>query len=155
LEASGDAAGARQSLREASELFPDDIEVGRRYIKLLEEHEEFASAAGEYERLIARQRNDLQLYIDYGEFLARHDQLEGARNQWNQVLESELSDAGLALRLARLFETYELAEDARRCYDRAIELDPARAESYQGLARRWLAAGDRERAIETLARMGE
>src|SRR5690606_10008552 len=28
LEATGDADGARQALREASELFPDDVEVG-------------------------------------------------------------------------------------------------------------------------------
>ncbi|HEY3242959.1 MAG TPA: tetratricopeptide repeat protein [Phycisphaerae bacterium] len=153
LTASGDNAGARQTLEEAVQLFPKDRMLSERRVQFLERINEAAAAASEYERILAQQPDDVELYIAYGQFLANHQQLEAARNQWKHVLNSALTDATLAQRLGSLFEPYELLDDAAECYERAVQLSPSRPESYAALARLWFARGEKEKALATLKRM--
>ncbi len=155
LEESGDDVGADAALRDATDLFPRDIVVSGRRIELLERAARLEEAGDEYERIIAQNPEDIELYVQFGEFLARHEQLEAARLQWQRVLGSELTDVSLAMRLGRLFEPYELLDDAVQCYERAIALAPDQAGAYTSLTRLWLSRGDKQSASEVLARMGE
>ncbi len=155
LAASGDNDGARRTLDEAVQLFPKDRMLSERRVQFLERVGDAAAAAAEYERIIAQQPDDVELYIAYGQFLANNKQLEAARNQWKHVLKSDLADATLAHRLGSLFEPYELLDDAVECYERAIQLSPNRGETYAALARLWFVRGDKDKTLATLKRMSE
>lgn len=155
LAASGDAAGARQVLAEATELFPEDRLLSEERVRLLDRTGDAQGVADEYRRIIIQHPEDVELYIAYGQFLANNEQLEAARNQWKHVLNSELADASLANRLGALFEAYELSDDAVDCYERAISLSPDLPDSYTSLSRLWFFRTQKDKALETLRRMAQ
>lgn len=115
---------ARAVLQAAAVDFPDDLALGRRVLEVLEALEDVDARVAEFQRLLERHPDQLDLYLDLGSLFAEEGRLEQARLQWARTLEQRLDDPSLCVQLAGLYSLHGLHDEAIGTLERAAELEP-------------------------------
>ena len=144
-----EAAG---SLEAAVARRPDNAELRERYAQTLMQLERFAEARDQWRALI-----DLGEATAENEFLAgmcasSAGDREGAAEHFERALAAKPSDANYALNLGVTQRNLGRLEQARASLVIAVTLDPNLAAGWGTLAQIALAKGEREIAIEQIAR---
>lgn len=125
---------AGEVLAAAAEAFPSDLALSRHRIEVLTRVGDTDGVVAEYQRILAEQPEELDLYLELGRVLASEGRFEAAKRQWNRTLEQRLTDPGLCVRLASFYALYDQVDDAVAMYEKAIALEPAELRHFGDLA---------------------
>ncbi|MCZ6602680.1 MAG: tetratricopeptide repeat protein, partial [Planctomycetota bacterium] len=152
LEEKGEVDRAAEAIGAATRSFPDDLDLGKRRIALLRDIGDSETQVQEYQRLIARHPEEVDLYIELGRIFAREEKFSQAKLQWESLLAEEVRDSNLCLRLADLYARFDLVEDAIRSHELAIQIAPKEKSHRVALGSYLYSLGRKE---EALARWSE
>lgn len=152
-EESGRREEARDVLASATREFPDDLKLGRHLITLLssigyKDNNAKDKLIEEYQRVLGRHPEEIDLYIELGKIFAEDKRLEQAKIQWEKLFQQKIKDTDLCLRLADLYNFYGMEKEAVAMHEKAIELQPKEIRHYSDLANYY---ERRERHAEALA----
>ncbi|MGK0220099.1 MAG: tetratricopeptide (TPR) repeat protein, partial [Planctomycetota bacterium] len=125
---------AAEVLAGATADFPSDLSLSRHRIEVLKRTEDTDGVIAEYQRILAEQPEELDLYMDLGRVLASEGRFDAAKRQWNRTLEKRLTDPGLCIRLATFYALYDQIDDAVGMYEKAIALEPSELRHYGDLS---------------------
>lgn len=125
---------AAEVLGAAAEAFPSDLALSRHRIEVLTRVGDTDGVVAEYQRILAEQPEELDLYLELGRVLASEGRFEAAKRQWNRTLEQRLTDPGLCVRLASFYALYDQVDDAVAMYEKAIALEPNELRHFGDLA---------------------
>ena len=94
LREAGNEEEARGVLAAAVADFPDDLKLSRGLIAVLEELEDTEAVIAEYQRVLTRRPEELELYLELGRVFAREGRWEQAKLQWQRTLEQRVVQVG-------------------------------------------------------------
>jgi tetratricopeptide (TPR) repeat protein len=151
--AEGKIENAAATLRNATTLFPRDINLSKNLRDALAALKDSNGLVSEYRRIISENPEKFELYLELGRVFAADNRFEDAKREWNRALGKNLKDASFAAKLAGLYAQYNLIEEAVTMYERAIELAP-KERTYSGfLGDLYMSTGDRKKAVAAWKRM--
>lgn len=152
LEEANRLDDARTVLEGAVKDFPEDLKLSRRFLSLLAKLKDKDALVSEYQRILGRHPEEVELYLELGKVFAEDRRLEQAKVQWEKHFRSKIKDPEACARLADLYAFYGMENEAAAMHEKAIELQPRELRHYADFCAFLESKGKRDRALEVAAR---
>lgn len=134
LEEANKTEGAKEALNTAIKDFPDDLRLSRRLLGVLGKLKLKEDLVGEYQRILSRHPEEIDLYLELGKIFAEDKRHEQAKIQWEKLFQQRIKDTDLCVRLAGLYAFYGMEREAIAMHEKAIELQPKEVRHYADFA---------------------